>query len=93
MKVSLSKVLKSKDSRENSREDSREENLSYQHSMLYKSWLDSVQSIISSPPTDRKLRIDKNPNTTTISIDYDLSIPNIKDKDRCCQDSNMPIAM
>ena len=56
MKVCLSKVLKSKDSRENSREDSREdsreEDLSYQHYMLYKSWLDSVQSVISSPPTD-----------------------------------------
>ena len=69
MKVSLSKVLKLKNSREDSREDSREEDLSYQHSMLYKSWLDSVQSIISSPPTDRKLRIYKNPNNTTIGID------------------------
>ena len=89
MKVSLSQVLKPK----NSREDSREENTSYQHSMLFKSWLDSIQSIISSPQTDGKLRIDKNPNTTTIGIDYDLSIPNIKDQDRCLQDSNMRIAM
>ena len=79
MKVSLSKVLKSK----NSREDSRDENLSYQHSMLFKSWLDSVQSIISSQPTGGELRIDKNPNTTTIGIDYDPFIPNIKDQDRC----------
>ena len=78
MKISLSQVLKSKNSREDSREDSREENTSYQHSMLYKSWLDSVQSIISSPQTDGKLRIDKNPNTTTIGIDYDLSIPSSK---------------
>ena len=78
MKVSLSKVLKLKNSREDSREDSREENLSCQHYMLYKSWLNSVQSIISSPQTDRKLRIDKNPNTTTISIDYYLSIPSAK---------------
>ena len=93
MKISLSQVLKPKNSREYSREDSREENTSYQHSMLYKSWLDSVQSIISSPQTDRKLRIDKNPNTTTIGIDYDPSIPRIKDQDRCLQDSNMPIAM
>ena len=89
MKVSLSQVLKSK----NPREDSREKYLSYQHSMLFKSWLDSVQSIISSPRTDRKLRIDKSPNTTTIGIDYDPSIPNIKDQDRCLQDSNLPIAM
>ena len=74
MKVNLSKVLKSK----NPREDSREEDLSYQHSMLYKSWLDSVQSIISSPQTDGKLRIDRNPNTTTIGIDYDPSIPSSK---------------
>ena len=74
MKVNLSQVLKSK----NSREDSREENISYQHSMLFKSWLNSVQSIISSPQTDGKLRIDKNPNTTTISIDYYLSIPSAK---------------
>ena len=93
MKISLSQVLKSKNSREDSREDSREEDISYQHSMLYKSWLDSVQSIISSPQTDRKLRIDRNPNTTTIGIDYDLFIPNIKDQDRCLQDSNMPMAM
>ena len=78
MKVSLSKVLKPKNSREDSREDSREEDLSYQHSMLYKSWLDSVQSIISSPQTDGKLRIDRNPNTTTIGIDYDPSIPSSK---------------
>ena len=75
MKVSLSQILKSK----NSREDSREENLSYQHSMLFKSWLDSVQSIISSPQTNGKLRIDRNPYTTTIGIDYDPSIPCIKD--------------
>ena len=74
MKVSLSKVLKPK----NPREDSREEDLSYQHSMLFKSWLDSVQSIISSPQTDGKLRIDRNPNTTTIGIDYDPSIPSSK---------------
>ena len=74
MKVGLSKVLKLKDSRE----DSREENLSYQHSMLYKSWLNSVQSIISSPQTDRKLRIDRNPYTTTIGIDYDPSITSAK---------------
>lgn len=78
MKVSLSKVLKSKDSRENSRENSREEDLSYQHSMLYKSWLDTVQSIISSPPTDGKLIIDKSPNITTIGIDYDPSITSTK---------------
>ena len=75
MKISLSQVLRSKNPREDSREDSREEDLSYQHSMLFKSWLDSVQSIISSPQTDGKLRIDRNPNTTTIGIDYDLSIP------------------
>ena len=77
MKVSLSQILKSK----NSREDSRDSNLSYQHSMLFKSWLDSVQSIISSPPTDGKLRIDQNPNTAiaTIGIDYDPSIPCIRD--------------
>lgn len=74
MKVNLSQVLKHK----NSREDSREENLSYQHSMLFKSWLDSVQSIISSPQTDGKLRIDRNPYTTTIGIDYDPSIPSSK---------------
>ena len=74
MKVNLSQVLKAK----NSREDSREENLSYQHSMLFKSWLDSVQSIISSPQTDRKLRIDRNPYTTTIGIDYDPSITSAK---------------
>ena len=79
MKVNLSQVLKSKNSREDSREDSREEDLSYQHSMLFKSWLDSVQSIISSPQTDVKLRIDQNPNTTTIGIDYDPSVPRIKD--------------
>ena len=78
MKVSLSQVLKHKNSREDSREDSREEDLSYQHSMLYKSWLDSVQSIISSQQTDRKLRIDQNPYTTTIGIDYDPSIPSSK---------------
>ena len=78
MKISLSQVLKSKNSSEDSREDSREENTSYQHSMLYKSWLDTVQSIISSPQTDGKLRIDKNPNTTTIGIDYDPSIPSSK---------------
>ena len=78
MKVNLSQVLKTKNSREESREDSREDNTSYQHSMLYKSWLNSVQSIISSPQTDRKLRIDKNPNTTTIGIDYYLSIPSAK---------------
>ena len=82
MKISLSQVLKSKNSREysreDSREDSREENLSYQHSMLYKSWLDSVQSIISSPQTDGKLRIDRNPNTATIGIDYDPSITSAK---------------
>ena len=93
MKISLSQVLKSKNSREDSREDSREEDISYQHSMLYKSWLDSAQSIISSLQTDRKLRIDRNPNTTTIGIDYDQFIPNIKDQDRCCQDSDMSIAM
>ena len=74
MKISLSQVLKSK----NSREDSREEYIRYQHSMLYKSWLDSVQSIISSPQTDGKLRIDRNPYTTTIGIDYDPSIPSSK---------------
>ena len=79
MKISLSQVLKSKNSREDSREDSREKNLSYQHSMLFKSWLDSVQSIISSPQTDRKLRIDKSPNTTTIGIDYDPFITSSKD--------------
>ena len=78
MKVSLSQVLKSKNPREDSREDSREENLSYQHSMLFKSWLDSVQSIISSPQTDGKLRIDRNPYTITIGIDYDPSIPSSK---------------
>ena len=80
MKVNLSKVLRSKNPREDSREDSREEDLSYQHSMLFKSWLDSVQSIISSPQTDGKLRIDRNPNTTitTIGIDYDPSIPSSK---------------
>ena len=80
MKVSLSKVLKLKNSREDSREDSREENLSCQHYMLYKSWLNSVQSIISSPPTGGELRIDQNPNTTitTIGIDYDPSIPSAK---------------
>ena len=78
MKVNLSQVLRSK----NPREDSREEDLSYQHSMLFKSWLDSVQSIISSPQTDGKLRIDKNLNTTTIGIDYDPSIPSAKDQDR-----------
>ena len=89
MKISLSQVLKTK----NSIEDSREENTSYQHSMLYKSWLDSVQSIISSPLTGGELIIDKNPNTTTIGIDHDPFIPNIKDQDRCLQDSNMPIAM
>ena len=76
MKVSLSQVLKPK----NSREDSIEENLSYQHSMLFKSWLDSVQSIISSPQPDGELRIDQNPNTTitTIGIDHDPSIPSSK---------------
>ena len=79
MKISLSQVLKSKNSREDSREDSREENTSYQHSMLYKSWLDSVQSIISSPPTDGKLRIDRNPYTTTIGIDHDPFITSFKD--------------
>ena len=79
MKVNLSQVLKSK----NSREDSREENLSYQHSMLYKSWLDSVQSIISSPQTDRKLRIDQSPNTTITGIDYDPFITSTKDQDGC----------
>ena len=75
MKISLSQVLKSK----NSSEDSREESLSYLHSMLCKSWLNSVQSIISSPPTGGELRIDKNPNTTTIGIDYDPFITSSKD--------------
>ena len=93
MKISLSQVLKSKNPREDSREESREKYLSYQHSMLFKSWLDSAQSIISSPPTGGELRIDKHPNTTTIGIDHDLSIPRIKDQDRCLQDSNMSIAM
>ena len=65
MKVNLSQVLKHKNFRKDSREDSREENLSYQY-MLFKSWLDSVQPIISSPQTDGKLRIDRNPYTTTI---------------------------
>ena len=65
MKVNLSQVLKHKNSRKDSREDSREENLGYQY-MLFKSWLDSVQPIISSPQTDGKLRIDRNPYTTTI---------------------------
>ena len=75
MKVNLSQVLKTK----NSREDSREENISYQHSMLFKSWLNSVQSIISSPPTGEELRIDQNPpNTTTIGIDYDPFITSTK---------------
>ena len=83
MKISLSQVLKSKNSREDSREDSREEDISYQHSMLYKSWLDSVQSIISSPQTGGELIIDKNPNTTTIGIDHDPFIPSTKDQDRC----------
>ena len=75
MQISLSQVLKSK----NFREDSREEDISYQHSMLYKSWLDSAQSIISSLQTDRKLRIDRNPNTTTIGIDHDPFITSFKD--------------
>ena len=78
MKVSLSKVLKPKNSREDSREDSSKENLSYQHAMLYKSWLDIAQSIISSPQTDGKLIIDKSPNITTIGIDYDPSITSTK---------------
>ena len=77
MKVNLSQVLKHKNSRKDSREDSREENLSYQY-MLFKSWLDSVPSIISSPQTDGKLRIDRNPYTTTIGIDYDPFIPSTK---------------
>lgn len=77
MKVNLSQVLKHKNSRKDSREDSREENLGYQY-MLFKSWLDSVQPIISSPQTDGKLRIDRNPYTTTIGIDYDPSIPSTK---------------
>ena len=71
MKVSLSKVLKPK----NSREDSREENLSYQRSMLFKSWLDSVQSIISSPPTGEELRIDKLSHTQDhLPLGSDLSV-------------------
>ena len=71
MKVNLSQVLKHK----NSREDSREEDLSYQHSMLFKSWLDSVQSIISSPQTDRKLRIDKLSHTQDhLPLGSDLSV-------------------
>lgn len=79
MKVNLSQVLKHKNSRKDSRKDSREENLSYQY-MLFKSWLDSVQPIISSPQTDGKLRINKNPNTTTtIDINYDPFIPSTKD--------------
>ena len=103
MKVNLSQVLKSK----NSREDSREKNLSYPHIKIEPYSTSLVKLRIPSipcSPLDIYRGIHQDPNYIATGIGYaankgdlytiqDSSIPNIKDQDRCLQDSNMPIAM
>ena len=94
MKISLSQVLKSK--------NSREEHLNAEPYCI--SWPKLRIPSIPCSPLDIYRGIHQDPNYIATGIDYaankgdlytiqDPSIPNIKDKDRCCQDSNMPMAM
>ena len=103
MKVNLSQVLKTK----NSREDSREKNLSYPHIKTEPyciSWAKLRIPSIPCSPLDIYQGIHQDPNYIATGIGYaankgdlytiqDSSIPNIKDQDRCLQDSNLPMAM
>lgn len=92
MKVSLSKVLKPKNSREDSREDSREEHLKAEPYCI--SWAKLRIPSIPCSPLDIYRGIHQDPNYIATGIGYaankgdlytiqDSSIPNIKDKDRC----------
>ena len=97
MKVNLSQVLKPK--------NSREKNLSYPHIKTEPlSWAKLRIPSIPCSPLDIYRGIHQDPNYIATGIGYaankgdlytiqDSSIPNIKDQDRCLQDSNLPIAM
>ena len=68
MQISLSQVLKSKNSREDSREDSREKYLKAE--LYFTNWLKlSIPSIPCSPP-DIYRRIHQDPNYIATGIDY-----------------------